>query len=174
MRDRIGRYELVELLGTGSFAAVYRALDPALDTEVAIKVLADHHSAVPDIRERFIGEARLLRRLASDRLVAVHDIGEHDGQPYLVMELVRGGTLAQRLDGRPATREQCRHLVDELAACMTAVLEGGVVHRDIKPSNVLIRPDPTGAPANAATPVLGAGERLVLADFGLARMVDRS
>jgi eukaryotic-like serine/threonine-protein kinase len=92
MPSQIDRYDVKELLGSGSFAAVYRAYDPALDADVAIKVLADHHSAVHDVRERFIREARLLRRLASDRLVTVHDIGEWRGQPYLVMEAVAGGS----------------------------------------------------------------------------------
>lgn len=81
MPSQIDRYEVKELLGSGSFAAVHRARAPALDADVAIKVLADHHSAVQDVRERFIREARLLRRLASDRLVTVHDIGEWRGQP---------------------------------------------------------------------------------------------
>jgi eukaryotic-like serine/threonine-protein kinase len=174
MRDRIGRYELVELLGTGSFAAVYRAHDPALDADVAIKLLGDHHAHVPDIRERFIAEARLARRLASDRLVTVHDIGEVDGQPYLVMELVPGGTLAARLDERPVAVDALDRVVVELGACLAAVHAGGVVHRDVKPSNVLVRlaAGAGDVAADDGASVLAAGERLVLADFGLARAID--
>ncbi len=166
---RIGRYEVVGMLGTGAFAAVYRAVDPALDAEVAIKVLADHHSAVPDIRERFINEARVLRRLASDRIVAVHDIGEHNGQPYVVLEVIEGGTLEARLATVAPNTADLSRLVSELGACLDAVHAGGVVHRDIKPSNLLIRSAP-GA-EHAATELIGPDEQLVLADFGLARVL---
>jgi eukaryotic-like serine/threonine-protein kinase len=152
---------------------VYRAYDPALDTDVALKVLADHHSSDPEMRERFIREARLLRRFHSDRLVTVHDIGEWRGQPYLVMELVPNGTLVGRIGDAPATKSEVVHLVRELGACLAAVHEGGVVHRDVKPSNLLIRS--VGGTTSDAQPVLLAdGERLVLADFGLARDVDNT
>jgi endoglucanase len=172
--DRIDRYEIVGLLGTGSFAAVYLADDPALDAPVALKVLGDHHSAVPEIRERFVNEARTLRRLASDRIVAIFDIGEWQGQPYVVMEALAGGTLEDRLSTIEPTRGDVVRLVAELGACLHAAHSGGVVHRDIKPSNLLIRS--AGAPGEVSaagerdpTSLIGADEQLVLADFGLAR-----
>jgi endoglucanase len=170
--NRIDRYEIVGLLGTGSFAAVYLAEDPALDARVALKVLGDHHSGVPDIRERFVNEARTLRRLASDRIVTIYDIGEWRGQPYVVMEALVGGTLAERLTVVEPTRADLVRLVSELGACLASAHAGGVVHRDVKPSNLLIRS--VGAPtidrsSDGATDLIGAHERLVLADFGLAR-----
>jgi endoglucanase len=173
--DRIDRYEIAGLLGTGSFAAVYLADDPAFDAPVALKVLGDHHSAVPEIRERFVNEARTLRRLASDRIVAVFDIGEWQGQPYVVMEALVGGTLEHRLSLVEPTRDDVVRLISELGACLQSAHSGGVVHRDIKPSNLLIRSG--GAPDDArtsgddaeVTELIGADERLVLADFGLAR-----
>ncbi|MGI9597164.1 MAG: protein kinase, partial [Acidimicrobiales bacterium] len=75
----------MRLLGAGAFAAVYAARDPALDAIVAVKVLGDNHCVDPEVRARFIKEARLLRRVGTSRLVPVFDIGEQDGQPYFVM-----------------------------------------------------------------------------------------
>lgn len=168
-----GRYETTRLLGRGGFAAVYESYDPALDATVAIKVLAEHFSADPELRQRFITEARLLRRIGSDRLVAVHDIGESDGQPFFVMGLVRGGTLADRiaeLNGRPVDANALSLVVTELAAGLEAIHAAGVVHRDIKPSNLLIELGGT----DRGNALLASGERLILGDFGLARELDAS
>lgn len=139
---------------------------------MAVKRLGDIHSADPALRDRFIREARLLRGARSHRLVAIHDIGETDGQPFLVMELVDGGTLADRLgDAEPVDRDGLIRLIDELEACLTELRQVGIVHRDLKPSNLLIRrggtPDGT-----AGGSLLGPDERLVVADFGLARSLD--
>ncbi|MGH1493594.1 MAG: protein kinase domain-containing protein [Acidimicrobiales bacterium] len=100
-RQQFGRYQIVGLLGAGGLAAVYEALDRALDATVAVKVLGDNHCVDPDGRSRFINEARLLRKVGTERLVPVFDIGEQGGQPYFVMELIGGGTLAElRADDR--------------------------------------------------------------------------
>ena len=169
MPVRLGRYVIRRRLGSGTFAAVFEADDPALDAPVALKVLADHHSADPDVRNRFIREARLLRRSHSPRLVTIHDIGEENGQPYLVMELVSGGTLEQRLAATgPLGRSDLARLVDELEACLVELERVGVVHRDIKPSNLLVRS------SRRSDALLGPDEQLVLADFGLARSTDAS
>lgn len=166
--DSIGRYQVTGRLGAGNFATVYRAYDPALDSDVAIKMLASHHADDPDIRSRFIQEARLLRSVGGDRLIGVHDIGEVDHQPYMVMELLECGTLADRLQaGAQANAQVTARLIDELEACLTAIHVAGVVHRDIKPSNVLIRAGASGS--TGTNLLLGDDEQLVLGDFGLAR-----
>lgn len=165
----IGRYEVTAWLGSGASAAVYLGHDPALDAAVAIKVLADHHSSRPEIRERFIQEARILRRIANDRVVTVRDIGEIDGQPYFVMDAYAGGTLASRLEAQPQAPDVATlsHIINELSLCLAAVHDAGLIHRDIKPSNLLVRA------AGGATPgpdtALAPTDQLVLGDFGIAR-----
>lgn len=165
--ENVGRYQVTARLGAGNFATVYLAYDPALDSQVAIKMLASHHADDPEIRSRFIREARLLRSVGGERLVGVHDIGELEHQPYMVMELLARGTLADRLESdasiTPAVTDR---LIDELESCLTAIHVAGVVHRDIKPSNVLIR---AGSGSDDHGLVLGPTEQLVLGDFGLAR-----
>lgn len=176
--NRVGRFEVGEwadaVIGRGAYAAVFQAFDPILQTPVALKVLADHHSLDPDIRARFLREARLLRRLAGDRLVPVHDVGELDsGQPYLVMELLPRGTLADRLDAidAPPDPDDVRWLISEMSACLQAVHRHGVVHRDVKPSNLLLRGQPLGAQPRR---LRESGDHLLLADFGLAKDLNRS
>ncbi|MEE8600792.1 serine/threonine-protein kinase [Euzebya tangerina] len=180
--DHIGRYPITGVLGRGNFAVVYAAVDPVLDAPVAIKVLAAHHAVDVDIRQRFIAEARLLRELDTPEVVEVHDIGESDGQPYFVMPVLVG-SLADRL-GPAHDVVDVRRLVDELAACLRAIHDAGVVHRDIKPSNLLLRARRAQGPSDHARPrgsdaegpprLLHPGESLTLADLGLARRVDAS
>ncbi|MEU8757770.1 serine/threonine-protein kinase [Streptomyces sp. NPDC048659] len=152
----LGRYLLLERLGAGSFATVWKAYDPELDTEVAVKVLADNWAANADVRERFLAEARLLRRIASPRVVRVHDVGVQEDRPFFVMDYVRGGTLADRV-GRCDPQEALR-LAAEAGYAVQVLHEAGVVHRDVKPSNLLLA---TGA---------GAAEVLV-ADLGSAKQL---
>jgi serine/threonine protein kinase len=149
------------VLGSGAFAVVYRAHDPALGVDVAIKVLAEPHAHDPELRARFVANARTLRGPSDDRMVTVHDIGEFEGRPYLVMELVNGGTLEDRLgDGQTFGPAEIEWLVTGLGAAIVVVHAAGFVHGDIRPSNVLIR---------RAAP----GDQVVLADFGLAREIDQ-
>ncbi|MEM7340601.1 MAG: protein kinase [Actinomycetota bacterium] len=170
--SRFGRYEVVSRIGVGGFASVYAARDPELDTMVAVKVLAENHSANALVRRRFVAEARVARRLGHERLVGVFDLGEADnGCPYVVMELCERGSLRQRIvaTGRPDVDDLIR-LIEELATCMRSVHEQRVVHRDIKPSNLLFRAT-QGAPGAefAPTRLIHDDERLILADFGMAR-----
>lgn len=168
----IGRYEVVERLGSGGFATVYLVRDPVLDSQVAAKVLAENWTGSPEIRDRFIREAQLLRRIDSHRVVTVHDIGElPSGQPYFVMSLANRGTLEGRmidLQVAPA-REAVNLLAHQVADCVSAVHSHDLIHRDIKPSNLLLTGGRSAAVPTPGTGLVGAGERLVLGDFGLAK-----
>ncbi|XDO64330.1 protein kinase [Streptomyces sp. RLB1-33] len=100
--DRIGRYRLDRRLGAGGFGVVWLAHDEVLEAVVALKVLSDNWADHLDVRERFLSEARLLRKADSNRVVQVYDIGElPDGRPYFVMEYADGGTLADRIETGP-------------------------------------------------------------------------
>jgi len=165
---RIGRYRIIEEIGRGATCLVYRAHDDALDVDVAVKVLADNLATDPDIRARFIEEAQLLRRLVSPDLLAVYDIGEHAGQPYLVLELATGGTLEQRRGSSSPSDNDTSELTDFLARALSLLHRHNVVHRDVKPNNILITGDATGQSDSLLQP----GERYVLADLGLAKNLD--
>ncbi|MGW2640908.1 serine/threonine-protein kinase [Streptomyces sp. NPDC001348] len=133
---KLGRYLLEDRLGAGSFATVWRAYDPELDTDVAVKVLADNWASNADVRQRFLAEARLLRRISSPRVVRVHDVGVQDDRPYFVMDYVRGGTLAEKVGHcRPA---EALRLAAEAGYAVQVLHDAGVVHRDVKPSNLLL------------------------------------
>ncbi|MEV6112697.1 serine/threonine-protein kinase [Streptomyces sp. NPDC052109] len=156
--DRIGRYRLERPLGTGAFATVWLAHDEELQAPVAVKVLAENWSHRLDIRDRFLSEARLLRRAGSSRVVQVYDIGElQDGRPYFVMEYADGGTLADLLAAGPLPVDHALALTAEAARAAAALHEAGIVHRDIKPTNVLLHTAPDGT------------RRVLLADLGLAK-----
>ena len=172
--ERIGRYEVGRLIGTGAFSAVYQATDPRIGCEVAIKLLADHHSLDPDIRERFIAEARLLRRVNNPRVVRLYDLDETERlQPFLVMELVAGGNLAAvRAEAEGSSvavgPADVMTVADEVTAALTALHEQRIVHRDLSPRNLLVRRG-----ADTATPprdrLIHPGDTIVLADLGLSK-----
>ncbi|TMD25432.1 MAG: serine/threonine protein kinase, partial [Chloroflexi bacterium] len=151
--DSLGAYRVLERIGRGGMATVYRAYHPALDRYVAIKVLPDFFADDPDYRERFQQEARSVARLKHPNILEVFDFGSEDGIAYLVLELVEGGTLADRL-GKPMDLRDAIDVLEQLAGALDHAHQHGILHRDIKPSNILLRAD--GTP--------------VLADFGLAKM----
>ncbi|MEU6550482.1 serine/threonine-protein kinase [Streptomyces sp. NPDC046915] len=154
--QKLGRYLLEERLGAGSFATVWKAYDPELDTDVAVKVLADNWASNADVRQRFLAEARLLRRISSPRVVRVHDVGVEDDRPYFVMDYVRGGTLAEKVGHcRPA---EALHLAAEAGYAVQVLHETGVVHRDVKPSNLLL--DAGRTPTAVLVADLGSAKRL--------------
>jgi eukaryotic-like serine/threonine-protein kinase len=185
---RISRYRLEQVIGTGGFATVHRAVDERLDDTVAVKVLADNHSLDPDIRERFLSEGRILRRIDNHHVVRVHDIGETEmHQPFLVLEYADRGTLARRVAdlrsrGWSPRPDDVRVVTRPLAGAVEAVHRAQVVHRDLSPRNILLRsttPDPrppsrsrSPSPAprdDPASAVVTADERLLLADLGLCK-----
>jgi hypothetical protein len=154
----IGEYEVLAVLGRGGLGVVYRATDRALTRDVAIKLL--HPSLADDeaLRERFLREARAAAALRHDNVVTVYGIGEHAGQPYLVMEYVPGGSLADRLVRKQRLDSQeIIQLGVEVAAALAAAHARGIIHRDVKPGNVLWDAE---------------ASRYKLADFGLAKAVD--
>ena len=149
----IGRYVVHDFLGRGSWGTVYRAHDPRLDRPVALKVLRSAHLADPGSNERFHREARIAARLRHTHIVPVHETGEHEGQPFIVMDYVRGQTLAARLTRGPIPFKEAAELIRKVADALDYAHGFGIIHRDVKPSNILL--DERGEPQ--------------LIDFGLAR-----
>jgi serine/threonine-protein kinase len=153
---RVGRYQVRGLLGAGTCAAVYRAFDPELCREVALKVPHANKVARPAARERFLDEARAVARLRHPGIVPVYDAGRHGSLPYLATALIEGPTLARLLEGGPLGFDRAAEVAADLAEALGHAHGFGVVHRDVKPANVLVEPD-------------GAAR---LTDFGLARGVE--
>jgi serine/threonine protein kinase len=155
---RLGRLQRMDRIGVGGFATVWLYHDDELDSDVAVKALADNWAQRMDIRERFLEEARILRRADSDHVVRVYDIGEADGTPYFVMTYADRGSLASMLEGdRPLPLPLAVDLVDQAAAGLSVLHRQGVIHRDIKPQNLLLRSTDTDR------------LKLLIADLGVAK-----
>lgn len=163
--SHIGRYEVRRVLATGATSRVFLAHDPELDVDVAVKLLADHLVHRAEVVEQFLAQARTLRSITDRRVIAVHDIGTTEaGQPYFVMDLATGGSLADRLKANEplddATRADLAIAVgNDLAEGLAAVHRHGVVHGDVKPENVFVADAPDGT-------VFPAGAHVVLGDLG--------
>jgi tetratricopeptide (TPR) repeat protein/tRNA A-37 threonylcarbamoyl transferase component Bud32 len=135
---RMGRFEILDLLGSGAFATVYKARDTRLKRCVALKVLRHSALVTPVERERFLHEARSAAQVCHPHIVAIHDAGEFEGVCYLVSELIDGVTLAERLKAGPLSPRQAADLAAAVAETLHYAHQRGVIHRDIKPSNILI------------------------------------
>jgi serine/threonine protein kinase len=147
-------------LGSGGFATVWLAHDEQLDAEVAIKVLADNWAHDDTVRRRFLEEGRFLRRVESEHVVQVHDVGElEDGRPFLVLTYADRGTLADRLKKEPLPLPVAVDVVVQVGRGLQALHRRGLLHRDVKPANVLFRST-------------DEGERAVLSDLGLGKSLD--
>ncbi|GAA3083456.1 serine/threonine-protein kinase [Kribbella aluminosa] len=148
-------------LGSGGFATVWLAHDEQLDAEVAIKVLADNWAHDDAVRHRFLEEGRFLRRVESEHVVQVHDVGElEDGRPFLVLTYADRGTLADRLKQKPLALPEAVDVVVQVGRGLQALHRRGLLHRDVKPANVLFRSTDDD------------GERAVLSDLGLGKSLD--
>lgn len=151
---QIGPYRILEQLGQGGMATVYKTYHAALDRYVAIKVMHPAFQEDPSFYERFRREARVVARLDHPNIVPVYDFNEHEGRPYLVMKFIEGETLKARLKRGPLSRAEVLRVVEAVGAALAYAHAQGVLHRDVKPSNVL----------------LGQDGRIYLTDFGLARI----
>lgn len=138
---KLAHYEIVESIGQGGMGEVYRARDTKLGRDVAIKVLPDELARDQERLSRFEREARLLAQLNHANIATLHGLEEHDGQPFLVMELVEGDTLAERIAREPIPIEEATSMFVQIAEGLEAAHEKGIIHRDLKPANIKIAPD---------------------------------
>jgi serine/threonine-protein kinase len=150
----VDRYELRGILGRGGMAEVRDGWDTRLKRPVAVKLLHPVLGAVPDIRRRFEDEARSAARLSHQNIVTVFDFGEHEGNPFIVLERLPGRTLADLIAAGPMPAYQVRGMLDDVLAGLQAAHSAGILHRDIKPGNILV-----SAP----------GDAMKVADFGIAK-----
>jgi len=152
----LGKYQIIRTLGKGGMGCVYEALDPTLDRRVAIKQLGDHVADDPDMVARFMREAKSAAGASHANNVGIYAVEEHDGQAFIVMELVTGESLAENLrrEGR-LTPLRALEIVRDVAAGLAVAHDRGIVHRDIKPGNIMITDD----------------GRVKLTDFGIAAVL---
>ena len=141
--DSLGPYRVLEKIGEGGMGEVYRARDHRLQRDVALKVLPASLSQDPDRLGRFAREARTLAALSHPNIAIIHDIEEEGDRRALVMELVEGETLADRIARGPLATDDAIHVAIQIAEGLEAAHEQGIIHRDLKPANVKIRPDGT-------------------------------
>ena len=151
-----GRYELRGLLGRGGMSRVHRASDLRLGRDVALKLLEPGVAGRPDARARLSREARALAALDDPRIVRVLDVGEEGGLPYLVMELVEGEGLSERLRAGPVAAPLAARIGADVAGALALAHARGIVHRDVKPQNLMLTPD----------------GRVKVLDFGIARPIE--
>jgi tRNA A-37 threonylcarbamoyl transferase component Bud32 len=158
---RLGTYEIIELIGCGGMAEVYKGRHPRLDRTVAIKILSTNLAAEADFRQRFEREAQAIAALRHPNIVQVFDFGDVEGTYYMVMEFIDGIDLACYMrEAGPMPLEQVRPLLRDLTSALDYAHAEGVVHRDVKPSNVMLQS------ATAQDP----GKRAILTDFGIAKI----
>ena len=177
MPERIGRYTPRAVLGVGGAGVVYRAFDPGLRRDVAVKVLRAGDEAAPAEHARFRKEAGAVARLNHPNVVQVFEVDEYEGRPFLVMEYVPGGTLRTLIADRRLSPTEAAELVETLARAMHHAHERGVIHRDLKPANVLLNTAPERAESKpdlllrsttTHLPLRVPSSALKIADFGLA------
>jgi serine/threonine protein kinase len=178
--ERFGIYEVNQLVGTGGFADVYLCDHAGLDTHVAVKVLHPHLARDPEICDRFLQEAQVLWRADSDRVIQVTHVDQlADGRPYFVMRYADRGSLQSFIEAQASevgalfTLQQVVGLGVELVDCLRVLMSRELVHRDLKPGNVLIKTIRTPDSQRSERFDLPANERMVLADFGLAKRLEQ-
>jgi eukaryotic-like serine/threonine-protein kinase len=155
--QRVGRYDILDEMGRGGMGVVFRAVDPGLRREVALKLLPPGLLASRDAMRRFFTEAQAAARLSHPNIVPIYEIGDGaEGQPFLAMQFIAGGTLASRLKGSPLPALAAATLLEKISHAIQHAHERGILHRDIKPGNIL----------------LNHGDEPLVADFGLARLME--
>jgi len=152
----LGQFRIVERIGAGGMATVFKAYQPTLDRYVAVKVLPAYHAQDPIFVKRFTQEARSVAKLQHANIVPIHEFGEQDGITYIVMEYVEGGTLKDRLKQRALTVPEAVDFVIQAAEGLGCAHSHGIIHRDVKPANMLLRKD----------------GHLLLSDFGIAKILE--
>lgn len=155
--DVLGPYRILEGIGAGGMATVYKAYQPGLDRYVALKVLSPAHATEPGFRERFVREAKAIANLHHPNILPVYDYGEDRGYHYLAERYVEGSRTLKDLMSLPPNLSQVANLIAQVAAALDHAHRQGIVHRDVKPSNVLMD-----------------GDWALLGDFGLAKMTESS
>ena len=153
---RLGSFEIAVLIGVGGMGEVYRATDTNLKRPVAIKVLPQSVSGVPDRLARFQREAEALASLNHPNIAQIYGLEKSDGAISLVMELVDGPTLADRIAQGPIAVDEALPIAKQIAEALEAAHERGIIHRDLKPANIKLRPDGT----------------VKVLDFGLAKAME--
>jgi len=154
--ENVGAYRIVEKLGQGGMATVYKAYHPALDRYVAIKVMHPAFMEDPNFLARFQREARIVAKLDHPHIIPIYDFAEHNGNPYLVIRFIEGETLKARIERGPLESQDILRIAQAVGEALTYAHGHGVLHRDIKPSNILLTPEGS----------------VYLTDFGLARMAE--
>src|SRR5262249_50374574 len=153
-----GSHEITALLGKGGMGEVYRARDLKLKREVAIKILPDVFSSDPERISRFQREAEVLASLNHPNIAAIYDVQEASDSRYLVLELVEGETLAERIARGPIPAEEALTIAVQICDALESAHESGVVHRDLKPANVKVTP----------------ARKVKVLDFGLAKAMEKA
>ena len=153
---RLGHYDVTSLLGEGGMGQVWQATDTQLNRQVALKILPDAFAADPDRLARFTREAQILASLNHPNIAAIYGIEESEGTRALVLELVEGPTLADRIRQGPIPLDEALPIAKQIAEALEAAHEAGVIHRDLKPANIKVREDGT----------------VKVLDFGLAKALD--
>jgi serine/threonine protein kinase len=158
--QNLGQYRIIETVGKGGMAAVYKAYQPSLDRFVAVKVMPAQHALTPGFKDRFIREARVVAKLNHPNILPVYDFGVEGDLSYFVMKYVPDRTLGDLL-GQPMSLPRVRYLFDQVAEALEHAHEQGVLHRDIKPSNILLDQKKSQ-------------DWVQLTDFGLAKIMESS
>jgi serine/threonine protein kinase len=178
---QIPGYQVLEFLGRGGMGVVYKARQISLHRLVALKMISAGAGAGVDELARFHTEAEAVARLQHPHIVQIYDVGEYRGQPYLALEFVAGGTLAQRLGGAPQPARTAAQQVLTLARAMHAAHQRGIVHRDLKPANILLQYadgrlpiERSEGPAQVPSTICDLQSFIPkITDFGLAKLLDR-
>ena len=155
---KLGPYEILSPLGAGGMGEVYRAKDTRLGRDVALKILPESFARDSDRLRRFEQEARAVAALNHANILAIHDIGQHNGSPFLVSELLEGESLRALLDHRALPQRKTIEYGVQIAHGLAAAHDKGIVHRDLKPENIFVTKD----------------GRIKILDFGLAKLAQKA